>query len=70
MGHPAIMSMSFEDARKLLAGGDTSILEFFKEKTTGRFEDGVSSGGGAREGMRGRAVRMEVWLQRAGSRRV
>ena len=34
----AIVSMSFEDARKLLAGGDTSITEFFKAKTTGELK--------------------------------
>jgi Protein of unknown function (DUF4197) len=31
----AILAMSFEDARKLLNGGDTSITTYFKEKTTG-----------------------------------
>jgi Protein of unknown function (DUF4197) len=31
----AILAMSFEDARKLLNGGDTSITAYFKDKTTG-----------------------------------
>ncbi len=31
----AITTMSFEDARKLLNGGDTSITDYFKAKTTG-----------------------------------
>ena len=31
----AILAMSFEDARKLLNGGDTSITTYFKDKTTG-----------------------------------
>ncbi len=31
----AITKMSFEDARKLLNGGDTSITDYFKAKTTG-----------------------------------
>ena len=31
----AILAMSFDDARKLLNGGDTSITDYFKSKTTG-----------------------------------
>ena len=30
----AITSMSFDDAKKILAGGDTAATEFFKTKTT------------------------------------
>jgi len=30
----AILAMTFEDARKLLKGGDTSITEYFQDKTT------------------------------------
>ena len=30
----AIKGITFEDAKKLLNGGDTAITEFFKEKTT------------------------------------
>src|SRR5215475_5840305 len=30
----AILSMSFEDARKILSGGDTAATEYFKNKTT------------------------------------
>ncbi|HEY7495894.1 MAG TPA: DUF4197 domain-containing protein [Candidatus Tectomicrobia bacterium] len=35
----AITSMSFEDARKLLNGGDTAATDFFKRKTSGRLYD-------------------------------
>jgi hypothetical protein len=31
----AILSMSFEDARKILSGGDTAATDYFKEKTSG-----------------------------------
>jgi hypothetical protein len=34
----AILAMSFEDARKLLNGGDTSITEYFKGKTSGELK--------------------------------
>lgn len=30
----AILAMTFDDARKLLQGGDTSITEYFQDKTT------------------------------------
>lgn len=30
----AILAMTFDDARKLLKGGDTSITEYFQDKTT------------------------------------
>jgi hypothetical protein len=30
----AILAMSFEDARKILSGGDTAATEYFKDKTT------------------------------------
>jgi hypothetical protein len=30
----AILSMSFEDARKILSGGDTAATDYFKNKTT------------------------------------
>jgi hypothetical protein len=30
----AILSMSFDDARKILSGGDTAATDYFKEKTT------------------------------------
>ena len=32
----AIREMTFDDARKILAGGDTSATDFFREKTHGR----------------------------------
>ncbi|MFI5102680.1 MAG: DUF4197 domain-containing protein [Terriglobales bacterium] len=32
----AILEMSFEDARKILSGGDTAATDYFKGKTTGR----------------------------------
>jgi hypothetical protein len=32
----AILSMRFDDARKILSGGDTAATDYFKEKTTGR----------------------------------
>lgn len=32
----AIREMTFEDARKILNGGDTAATDFFKEKTSGR----------------------------------
>lgn len=35
----AILAMSFEDAKKILAGGDTAATEYFKEKTTGQLTD-------------------------------
>jgi hypothetical protein len=30
----AILSMSFDDARKILSGGDTAATDYFKNKTT------------------------------------
>jgi len=33
----AITSMTFDDAKKILSGGNTSATEFFKEKTTDQF---------------------------------
>ena len=30
----AIVAMSFDDARKILSGGDTAATEYFKAKTT------------------------------------
>ncbi len=43
----AIKEMTFEDARKILAGGDTSATDFFREKTHDRlynaFEPVISS---------------------------
>ncbi len=35
----AIKEMTFEDARKILRGGDTSATDFFKEKTSGRLAE-------------------------------
>ena len=35
----AIKSMSVTDAKKILTGGDTSVTEFFKEKTSGALSD-------------------------------
>jgi hypothetical protein len=35
----AVTEMTFDDARKILGGGDTAATEFFKEKTTGRLTD-------------------------------
>ncbi|MBP7091153.1 MAG: DUF4197 domain-containing protein, partial [Syntrophorhabdaceae bacterium] len=36
----AIKEMSFDDARKILGGGDTAATEFFKSKTSGKlFEE-------------------------------
>ena len=32
----AILEMSFEDARRILSGGDTAATEYFKAKTTGK----------------------------------
>lgn len=32
----AILSMSFDDARKILSGGDTAATDYFKSKTTGQ----------------------------------
>ena len=32
----AILEMSFEDARKILTGGDTAATDYFKAKTSGR----------------------------------
>jgi hypothetical protein len=32
----AILEMSFDDARKILSGGDTAATDYFKSKTTGR----------------------------------
>jgi hypothetical protein len=32
----AIMAMSFEDARKILSGGDTAATDYFKGKTSGQ----------------------------------
>jgi hypothetical protein len=34
----AILAMTFEDARKILNGGDTSITAYFKDKTTGNLK--------------------------------
>ena len=31
----AVKAMTIEDARKLLSGGDTSITDYFKAKTSG-----------------------------------
>ncbi|HSG06066.1 MAG TPA: DUF4197 domain-containing protein, partial [Nitrospiria bacterium] len=35
----AIKEMTFEDARKILNGGDTAATEFFKAKTSGRLSE-------------------------------
>jgi hypothetical protein len=35
----AIRNMSFDDARKILTGGDTSATDFFREKTRDRLYD-------------------------------
>jgi len=35
----AIKEMSFDDARKILGGGDTAATEYFKEKTTGKLTE-------------------------------
>jgi len=35
----AIKEMSFDDARKILGGGDTAATEFFKSKTSGKLFD-------------------------------
>jgi len=35
----AVKEMSFEDARKILAGGETAATDYFKEKTTGRLTE-------------------------------
>ncbi len=35
----AINEMTFEDAKKILNGGDTAATEFFKEKTSGRLSE-------------------------------
>ena len=35
----AIKEMTFEDAKGILAGGDTSATDFFKRKTSGRIYD-------------------------------
>jgi hypothetical protein len=32
----AILSMNFDDARKILSGGDTAATDYFKGKTTGQ----------------------------------
>ena len=32
----AILAMSFEDARRILSGGDTAATDYFKSKTTGQ----------------------------------
>jgi hypothetical protein len=32
----AILSMSFDDARRILSGGDTAATDYFKSKTTGQ----------------------------------
>jgi len=35
----AIKEMSFDDARKILAGGDTAATDYFKDKTTGKLTE-------------------------------
>jgi uncharacterized protein DUF4197 len=35
----AIVSMSFDDARKILSGGDTAATDYFKGKTTGQLTE-------------------------------
>jgi hypothetical protein len=35
----AVTEMSFEDARKILGGGDTAATEYFKGKTTGKLTE-------------------------------
>lgn len=35
----AVREMTFEDARKILGGGDTAATEYFKDKTTTRLTD-------------------------------
>ena len=35
----AILAMSFDDARKILSGGDTAATEYFKDKTTGHLTE-------------------------------
>jgi len=35
----AILAMSFEDARKILSGGDTAATDYFKSKTTGQLTE-------------------------------
>src|SRR5512139_2469649 len=35
----AVKEMSFEDARKILAGGETAATDYFKEKTTGKLTE-------------------------------
>ena len=35
----AILAMSFEDARKILSGGDTAATDYFKSKTTGELTE-------------------------------
>jgi hypothetical protein len=35
----AVTEMTFDDARKILGGGDTAATQYFKEKTTGRLTD-------------------------------
>ena len=36
----ALMDMTFEDARKILGGGDTAATEYFRNKTSKRLYDG------------------------------
>lgn len=38
----AIMEMSFDDARRILSGGDTAATDYFKGKTTGRLTTAFS----------------------------
>ena len=41
----AILAMSFDDARKILSGGDTAATDYFKNKTSRTAGGGISTGG-------------------------
>jgi len=38
----AILAMSFDDARRILSGGNTAATEYFKDKTTGHLTEYLS----------------------------